>query len=942
MLEVYRSWRLVAAVIVMLSAPYASAQTPPVASAATGAAHQGVRKPPNPAASTPSASRRSNAIPGTTKGRYFAPTSAEWLAYQERLRPQLRLLDRENHTEDPTGMTPTGPWWISRTDGSRIMVGVTKTKTSEPKETTEPLSTIGTGPDPKPLERPLTRAASDMVATPSPPVPSIHGNPSSSFGIVAVTIITALAFLVKGLSLWRERIRVQPTIRRSSAVEPPAPPPDLTRDAPAVVTTPIIEIPKRRADDNPVWVPFGTSVRVGRLNIAGPAYVGRHLAKLNGTGSENCLIDPSLPVGVIADTAGRLMDYWPSYESMDPQSRRAFLDWMASSRNAPGTYIGYVFVYFYALERRAILERSAEDRPAIAKELERLLAIYGDNRSFRRYGTALQAAIQLLDLARRSDLSLEFSSSEGGVPLSTKVAVGRRLRDGLPIEPDLLLSLTMSHPSTKVKASAHRSFDLLRASFADECRRRFPTGLRLDGSSLSLAQFSYRAASGSFVSDLTDAVGSLPDAAECEEALVLGRRILDECTERLEAYGKYVVKAPEQASSLVAISLLPPSQRASAVAGLPGDPLAWLRERARNLDPISVGQVFENVAPGTVPKVTPAKIRELAQVLARFGFGIVPDPDFSLVAVDDTMLLFETAGPIEAMAAPSAAYRGTLLTLALGMLVGKADGHLQDVERVVLQGLVKNAGDVTPDERRRLHADLRWLELHPVALGGVRRKVASLGAAERSKIADLLVAVASAGGTLERTEVAILERIYRELNLDPERLYQGLHRATVDEENDEPVRLAGDGPSLGYAIPPAPTVSGAKPGTEAQPPRKSGSSAPVDRRAAIRAETEAAAALLAGVFDTEEKEPEESTSPSDSRGLEPRLGGFLRILLERQHWPRGEFERLAREHGLMPGAALENINSWSFEEYDECLLEDGDPIVVNGDILSGHFSEAAE
>jgi hypothetical protein len=44
----------------------------------------------------------------------------------------------------------------------------------------------------------------------------------------------------------------------------------------------------------------------------------------------------------------------------------------------------------------------------------------------------------------------------------------------------------------------------------------------------------------------------------------------------------------------------------------------------------------------------------------------------------------------------------------------------------------------------------------------------------------------------------------------------------------------------------------------------------------------------------------------------------------------------------MPGAALEDLNAWAFEKYGDLLLEGDDPIIVNRDIATGQFSEAAE
>lgn len=135
-------------------------------------------------------------------------------------------------------------------------------------------------------------------------------------------------------------------------------------------------------------------------------------------------------------------------------------------------------------------------------------------------------------------------------------------------------------------------------------------------------------------------------------------------------------------------------------------------------------------------------------------------------------------------------------------------------------------------------------------------------------------------------------------------------------------------------------VADPRAGPPAEPrPNLSTATPPVDHGDMICAESKAAAKLLAGFFDTHGiEELPKSPIADDDGALEPRLAGLLRALLKKQSWSRVDFDRLAREHQLMPGAALEGINSWSFYEYDECPLEDGDPIVVNGDVLAGRFS----
>lgn len=943
--RMYSVRQIVGLLVVPLSAVAAAAQIPVSPPVHAGPSPQAIVRAAKPdAVAGPSdhtvlirtARPAKSPVPRVRPPAATSPITPEWTTYQSRL---AKLPDAGQNN----GSVPRALWWASQGRQEQSVGG------NGPKSNPVPV-------DSPSAAEPVARQANHST----PPAELTHANvnsptvksmgpaeatkpePSKLLGFVIISIITVLVLALKGLSLRRRKVRINNAYRQEP-IPAKSSPPRAVPPAGIITVQPVADVSRFRADGDAAWISLGKAAAVGRRKIAGPAYVGSRLPTSNSSSDhDNCLIDPSLPVGGSADTAGQQMNYWPSYGSMSPGSRLAFLNWMASPRNAPDTYIGYVFVYFYALERRAILERSEEDRAVIERELVRLLEIYGGNRSFHRYGTELLSAIQLLELGSDRDAIPVYEAAGGDIPTSVKIAIGRRLRDNLPIEPEWLLSWTMSHPETKLKTPARRAFSQLKSMFGEECQRRFPRGLVLDGRDLPRAEILYRSASGTFVSDLTDAFGSLPDASGCSDALALGRNILDDCTERLDRYSRRVSKAPEHAGSLHAIALLPPAQRALAIKDLPNNPLTWLYERVLAQEIVPAAQLFDRVNAAQPGNITSAKLRELAETLAKFGLGVVPGPGFSFGADNDSMLLFELDAPAETLEAASPHYRSALLTVALGILVGKADGGLQPAERLSLEGMVANANGVTENERRRLSADLRWLELRPVALASLRRKLAAIPHEERAQIADLLVGVASAGGSHQPTEVALLERIYRQLNLDPERLYAGLHKATAADLHDQRVRLPGEGQPTGYAIPRAPTPPA---GSTAQLRVQAVPAAPkpVDRRAAIRAETEAAAAILADVFGAHETEDVPTAIPGNQlETLESRLANLLQALLERESWPRADFDRLARELSLIPGAALENLNSWGFDQYDDLLLEDGDPIIVNRDIVAGQFSEAAE
>ena len=151
-------------------------------------------------------------------------------------------------------------------------------------------------------------------------------------------------------------------------------------------------------DGDATWVPAGQLVQVGKYSISGGLiYVGRGLAAVTGGGPDPALIDPGLDVDHRApDYAGAYMGYWPSYSTIAPACRAAYLQWLADGRHAPHAYIGYVFLYFYGLERRLLVDAqqsavARSERETLVTEVRRLLGIYGTNGSFRGYAAGLLA-----------------------------------------------------------------------------------------------------------------------------------------------------------------------------------------------------------------------------------------------------------------------------------------------------------------------------------------------------------------------------------------------------------------------------------------------------------------------------------------------------------------------------------------------------------------------
>ena len=79
-------------------------------------------------------------------------------------------------------------------------------------------------------------------------------------------------------------------------------------------------------------------------------------------------------------------------------------------------------------------------------------------------------------------------------------------------------------------------------------------------------------------------------------------------------------------------------------------------------------------------------------------------------------------------------------------------------------------------------------------------------------------------------------------------------------------------------------------------------------------------------------------------GLDAAHSALVRRLAERTQWSRPDYEDAALAFDLMPDGALETINEWAFETFDEPLLEDADLVLVRMDLLptDPDVAEAAE
>jgi hypothetical protein len=128
------------------------------------------------------------------------------------------------------------------------------------------------------------------------------------------------------------------------------------------------------------------------------------------------------------------LDYFPSYKQMSPSQRSLYLTWLGDV--AAPVETGYVFVYFYGLERHLVYGKFDE----AVKEIM-LLRQHHDNGSFQSYSAA--AVVHACLLRRRLDVLQELYLNQNLDYFGNSVLLILH-HQNLDLMPDILLKLAMN------------------------------------------------------------------------------------------------------------------------------------------------------------------------------------------------------------------------------------------------------------------------------------------------------------------------------------------------------------------------------------------------------------------------------------------------------------------------------------------------------------------
>ncbi len=698
----------------------------------------------------------------------------------------------------------------------------------------------------------------------------------------------------------------------------------------------------KQAEPDKGWIPAGKIVEIAGKSIAGGMiYVGKNLKPASNRhhyGTETAdpaLINPSLSVNFRRpDHHGQGMSYWPAYATISPEARAAYLEWLAQGRVSSDAYIGYVFLFFYGLERRVFYDaqKSPEARaevPDILQEVERLLRLYGHNHSFSGYAYSfLNAARVFYNLPlSETDFGERYPES---YPLGLKLALARCASQQQAIPSDL--AYEWASRMRRWGTPFERCQAGVRALFIARYASHYGEGLKVKANKTPI-KMEYMPASLSLDRPLSLLNQALPDLTVLSGQPVKGLlELLTSCVQDFEAYSRYLGRNPDAANTLKAKALLPKEALLTEAELIQLQSNYQQRLAAEQMIKLTFSDLTASLPFSLADKPDKAEALAFTQLFEKLGFGIEPDIRFSSnkPQADEQIVLFTL--PDQSPTEPSPAYTAALSMLQLAVMVSASDGHIAQEERAHFQQHMETLLGLTPAEKLRLLACSRWLETQSShSTTGFKKRLEAFDLSQRQELARFLILIANADGRIDPSEIKILKKIYTLLELDPEKVFSDIHAHQTSETG--PVLVQPSQSSPGHKIP-QPRAAEPDPGFTLD----------LDLIERKLQQTQEVQNILHAIFEEQtdppaaepaKQEPVVSPAPSDLlEGFDARHSALVRELVAHERWERGMFERLCQPHGLMPEGALENINDVCYQLYDDALLEDEDEhITLNPDLV---------
>ena len=374
-------------------------------------------------------------------------------------------------------------------------------------------------------------------------------------------------------------------------------------------------------------------------------------AQPQGYAGEPSAICLSLSVGKVPADPSWDMGYYPDYEQISPAHRRTYLDWLSAGRMDvdPGSRsLGYLFLFFYGLERRILIEKDTD--PRLLDEILRLLSVYAPahkSRSLRSYFVQLghSAGWRLGAEAYRRiwPQLLEFDGERPNQD-GLRFVLANLHQIGEPMDWTVAYRLALGNEDCRRSTVIKKAQSEFWALFQRRFEEKFPAGKPLEAGKQMVIE-RYRPASSAFyaVAEGSPSLSTkLPNVAGLHRQFAFLPELWNSCITDLSGYSRKISSGDGgESAEWMAWQALPDELQATKPHPLrPGfDQILASAVREGNAQIAPVAPLAALIGLTEKAKLTPKDSIKVCEAVAGLGYSLSPDTRLSGVALGSSEIV---------------------------------------------------------------------------------------------------------------------------------------------------------------------------------------------------------------------------------------------------------------------------------------------------------------
>lgn len=671
-----------------------------------------------------------------------------------------------------------------------------------------------------------------------------------------------------------------------------------------------------------------------------------------GNNEASC-INLNLPIGNPVDEPKGAMGYWPRYSSISSDQRANYLEWLSSGRSTELSDIGYAFLFFYGLEYRALRENT--DISVIIPEVNVLLKNYTTSNSFNSYLSSFLAyiAAQQLSFISENNFSQYFPNLLTLSYDQVLVALSWHINQNKAIPWELAYSLANTIPEAPKSVITHKLPIQFKQLFETKFISKFPGGFKIEPS-VRKYKIEYRPASPSLLYNYqSNSKGTRIEPVEIINPL--GKKsqfnkifsIWVETIEELKPASRKINKG-DPALTSQAYHALPDSlkQEIDHPEKSKWDQVIAEFNSEDDLIIVPINSLAALIPIEKRERLTPTQSKLLYITARDVGYVLIPDHRITGIPYqwDDSVALFPLP---DKRTFTSDTYPAVAFILELGMSIALADEKFSPVEQEHLDKVIFGSFELTSLDVACLKQYQQILIRNPPSLErlGTRLKE-HLSDDKKMIVAGYLRDLAFADGILDQSEYNALNKIFKAMGLGKNDIQVLFPSDLTSQPDEQPIQISRSS-SVRTGEPIIKLISN-KPFFTLDPDLLrekfidtreiqkilSDVIIPEDEELLDYSEEHGAVSKAKKSIESESPIIQEESTEINYIGLHPKYSIFLKGILSQTELSKTEMQKYSRNNGFMLDAAVEDINTWSEENYGDILFESTEEnlILVNSEI----------